>query len=68
LHKATISFVVSVYPHSKPQLPLDKFGWFDVEYFLKICWESSSCIKIWQEIRVLSWKHVHSWYYLAGFL
>lgn len=37
LQKAAVSFVVSVSvcPHSKPKLPLDRFGWFDVRVFFE---------------------------------
>ena len=38
------------------------------KYVLKICWENSSFIKIWQEQQVLYMEnYVHLWYYLAEF-
>ena len=47
LRKATISFVVSVRPHSTRRLPLDGFSWTSMfKYVSKICRENSRFIKI----------------------
>ena len=58
LHTSTISFVtcvcLSVCPHGTAWLPLGRFSWnFKCEYFLKLCWENSSFIKIWQYTKTL---------------
>jgi hypothetical protein len=50
LRKATISFVMFVWPHSTTRFPLDGFWWnFMFETFSKIRWENSNFIKIRQK-------------------
>ena len=64
-----MSVRLSVYPHGTTLLPQDGFSWnFIFEDFSKICLETSSFIKIWQELRVLCMKtNVHFFLYLAHF-
>jgi hypothetical protein len=51
LRQATINFVMSVRPHATTRLPLDGFSWnFILRNFSKINRESSSIIKILQEL------------------
>jgi hypothetical protein len=54
-------------PHGTTWLPPDGCSRNLIfEYFSKICLENSSCIKIWQDQRVLYVKiSVHLWQYLA---
>ena len=63
LRKATLSFVMSAYPHGKTRFLLDGFWWnFIFELVSKICREYSSFIKIRQEQRVLYVKtFLHFW-------
>jgi hypothetical protein len=64
-----ISVCPSIAPYGKPHLRIDKFSWKVIfEYFLKICRENSSFIKIWQEWRVLYMKtDIRFWSYLTNF-
>jgi hypothetical protein len=70
LRRATISLVMSVRPSvRKVQLTLNGFLWnLTFEYFLKVCRENSSFIKIWQKYWVLYVKtNLQFWSYLAHF-
>jgi len=45
--KMTVSFVISVRPHGATWLSRDEFSWHLIsQYFLKICQENSSIIKL----------------------
>jgi hypothetical protein len=64
LRKATLSFVIYVYPsvrpHTTTRLTLDGFSWnFIYEYFLKICRENLISIKIWQENGYFTWRPMY---------
>ena len=64
LGKVTVIFVMSVCPslclHGTAGLPLDGFSWNLIfGYFLKLCWENSSFIKIWQEWWVLLREYLY---------
>jgi hypothetical protein len=74
LWKVNISFIMSVcpsvHPHGTTRLPLDGSLWNLIfEYYLKICWENLSLIKIWQDWLVLYAKtNAHFWSYLTHFV
>lgn len=60
LRKATTGFVCpSICQHGTAWLPLDGFSLNFIHYFLKICIENSSCIKIWQEFWYYTWRPKH---------
>jgi hypothetical protein len=57
-----LSVCLSVFPQGATDLPLGVFSWNVIfQCFLKICWENSSFIKIWQERRVLYMNYVNEW-------
>ena len=59
--KATLTFVMSVCPPQRiTRLPLQRFSWNLIfKYFLKICRENSSFVKICEEYRV---RYTKIWY------
>jgi len=76
LRKATISYVMSVCPSVFLSVPQSAFNnsaptgrtsrKFYIKYFLKICRENSSFIKIWQEKRLFHMTtNIHFSSYLA---
>ena len=47
-------------PHETTRLPCDGFSWnFELDYFSKMCRDSSSFIKIWQEELVFYWRAIY---------
>jgi hypothetical protein len=56
----TSSCLSTVRPRGTARLPLHGFSWkFVFEYFLKICWESSSFIKIRENNRPFTWRPMY---------
>ena len=62
IEKQLLAVCLSNHTH-RTQLPLDRCSWNLIfEYFSKICQENSSCLKFWQECKVLYMKtSIHFW-------
>jgi hypothetical protein len=68
LQRVTVSFAMSiclsVHPHGTTWLPLDGFSWNLIfEYWLKMCWENSSFVRI-RQVHITDSLHEHLWIFI----